>query len=248
MLKKGAIKQALFSSDQYLSSYLFIKRLSGAKRLILNLKSFNTFIQPPHFKIKDLKIACHLLSQDDFMATLDLEDAYLLISVHEDHRKYLRFPFQSEIDEFTALPFGLASAPFIFIKILISAVYWLREKRFAPVNYLDDFLTLGGSFENCEKNVNATRKLLITLGFVVNESKCELTPSRTRKFLSFVLDSYNMRISLADEKRIALRMRTEKFRQKSSCRISDFASLIASLVSACRAVPYGMLYTKALES
>ena len=56
-----------------------------------------------------------------------------------------------------------------------------------------------------------------------------------------------MRISLPDENRIALRIRTKKFRQKSSCRISDFASLIVSLVSACRAVSYGMLYTRGLE-
>ena len=197
--------------------------------------------------MEDLKIACHLLSQNDFMATLDLEDPYLLVSVHEDHRKYLRFSFQTEVYEFTALPFGLASAPFIFTNILKPVVYWLRERGFASVNYLDDFLILGGSFGECENNVNATRKLLTTLGFVINESKCELTPSRTRKLLGFVLDSYNMRISLPDERRIALRIRTEKFRQTSSCRISDFASLIGLLVSACRAVPYGMLYTRSLE-
>lgn len=182
LLAKGAIQHAAFAPDQYLSSYFLIDKTSGGKRFILNLKALNKFVSAPHFKMEDLKTAISLISRNCFMSTIDLEDSYFLIPVSTLHRKYLRFSFRGKIFEFCALPFGLSSAPYIFTKLLKPLATVLREKGFLSVIYLDDFLLIGDTLQECRRNVEETLRLLNSLGFVTNLQKCELSPSQERKF------------------------------------------------------------------
>lgn len=53
-----------------------------------------------------------------------------------------------------------------------------------------------------------------------------------------------MRIILPGDKRVAILERLEKFFKKLSCTIRDFASLIETLNSICRTVPYGRIYLR----
>ena len=59
-----------------------------------------------------------LLRPGDYMMKLDLQDAYFMVPIHEQHKKYLRLQFQNKIYEFQCLPFGLASAPRAFTRLL----------------------------------------------------------------------------------------------------------------------------------
>lgn len=181
------------------------------------------------------------------MATLDLQDAYLSVPVHHSCRKFLRFSFQGIIYEFKALPFGLALAPYVFTKILKPVLSYLREREFLSVNYLDDFLLFGNNVKECNINSKSTIHILSSLGFLINEEKCQLVPSQKIKFLGFILDSHNMSIILPNDKRLALKKRVELFANKSVCKIRNFASLIGSLVSVCRAILYGKVYIRDLE-
>lgn len=197
--------------------------------------------------MEDLGIAMKLMSKNCFMATIDLEDSYFLVPVHKDYRKYLRFSFRAKIFEFCALPFGLATAPYIFTKILRPVAAHLRERGFRSVIYLDDFLLYGESYNNCVENIKATLELLDKLGFVWNSRKCKLIPAQERKFLGFLLNSSTMSIILPEDKRLATLKSLEKYSRKRSCKIRNFASLIGSLNSICKAVPYGKIYLKDFE-
>lgn len=79
--------------EQFISSYFLVKKPDGSNRFIFNLKNLNLFVIQKHFKMEDLRSAKDLLSQGDFMASIDLKDAYFLIPIHEDFRKFLRFRF-----------------------------------------------------------------------------------------------------------------------------------------------------------
>ena len=59
-----------------------------------------------------------LLRPGDYMMKLDLQDAYFMVPIHEQHKKYLRLQFQNKIYEFQCLPFGLSSAPKAFTRLL----------------------------------------------------------------------------------------------------------------------------------
>lgn len=247
LLKKGAIARADPSPDLFLSSFFLIEKSSGGMRFILNLKDLNSYIEPPHFKLEDWRMVVQLMLPNVFMATLDIEDAYLLVKIHPSFRKYLCFKWRNQIFWFLALPFGLSTAPFIFTKIMRAPIAFLREENYQSVVYLDDCLLLGFSELECRKNLQAHINLLTALGFIINFQKSELEPSTERKYLGFIFNSEKQTIAIPGTRRQKLYSLVSKIAKKSACTIRDFASMIGSLNSICPAVRYGLLYTKKFE-
>lgn len=182
-----------------------------------------------------------------WLASLDLEDAYFLVSIHKSHRKYLRFNWRGIIYEFAALPFGLSIAPYIFTKIVRPVVAHLRERGFQSIVYLDDLLLIGLTRGRCEKNVFETIKLLTSLGFLINYEKSNLEPATVCKFLGFNFHSIDQAINIPKSRREKLLTLLCDISKKSTIQIRDFASFIGSIVSVCPAVKYGFLHTKQFE-
>lgn len=64
------------------------------------------------------------------MATLDLKEDYLHIPIYESHRKFLRITVYLDGSvshlQFTPLPFGISSAPYIFTNVVSAVVAVLR--------------------------------------------------------------------------------------------------------------------------
>lgn len=79
-----------------------------------------------------------LVKPNDWMATVDLKDAYFLIPIHSDHQHYLRFQWEGQTYQFHCLPFGLSCAPQVFKKVMKPVVAFLREKSVRLIIYLDD--------------------------------------------------------------------------------------------------------------
>lgn len=224
-----------------------IDKPDGSKRFVLNLKNLNKFILTEHFKLEDVKVACKLVFQGFYMAHLDLKDAYFLIPVHEESRKYLRFYFQNELYEFLVIPFGLCTAPFIFTKLLKPVANYLRNQGFSSVVYLDDFLCIAKNFELCHQNMCATKTLLKKLGFIINEVKSKMTPSTICQFLGVIINSNNMTLELPQNKRLDIFNIINKLENVSSCKIRIFAQFIGKLIAACPTIKYSWLYTKRFE-
>lgn len=201
--------------------------------------------------MEDIRTATRLLNKDFYMVNLDLKEAYFLLPIHSEHTKFLRFYFNEDLYEFTALPFGLCSAPYIFTKILQPVASWLRSQGYLSVRYLDDILCIGKSYNECLENVNKTVECLSKLGFIINYKKSNLTPSKSCTFLGFVLNSDSMCLQLPEEKRIKIFHKIElmmsNVSRKKMITIRDFARFIGTLTSVCPAIPYGWLYTKSFE-
>lgn len=144
------------------------------------------------------------MSRDCLMAAIDLKDAHYLISIHPDHRKFLRFTFLGQLYEFMSMPFGLNTAPYIFTKLMRVVIAHLRQKGYQSVVYLDDILLFGDSYVNCLENVNASLLVLEKLDFIINKEKSRRSPSKTCKFLGFILDSHTMKLALPQDKRMEI--------------------------------------------
>ena len=96
---------------------------------------------PPGYKPKESEFLCELptfqnggnslvtgpVKKGDFMVKLDLKDAYFTVPVWKGHQKFLRFIWKETLWEFACLPFGLASAPRTFTKIMKPVVATLRN-------------------------------------------------------------------------------------------------------------------------
>lgn len=197
--------------------------------------------------MEDYRTVLKLIEHNDYMATIDIQDAYLLVNVDIEYRKKLRFQWRSQIFEFCVLPFGLCTAPFVYTKLLKPVLYKLRLDGHLSVNYLDDFCCIGSSYKQCVENVTATIKLLESLGFIINLNKSHITPTRSCKFLGYIFDTNNMTLSLPHDKKLRIKEKARMFLKLKKCTIRQFAEFLGYLTSACPAVSYGWLYTKLFE-
>ena len=102
------------------------------------------------------------------MVKIDLKDAYLTVPIWQNHQKYLRFLWRDSLLEFACLPFGLASAPRVFTKLLKPVLSILRQGGIRFIVYLDDSLLMAPSVEQVLQHAASTLNLLEGLGFTVN--------------------------------------------------------------------------------
>jgi len=180
------------------------------------------------------------------MGSIDLKDAYFLIPIDKDYRKFLRFMFDSQIYEFTCLPFGLSSSPWVFTKIMKPVMDYLRSRSFLSVIYLD-ILCLGETEAVCRINLQSTLNLLNSLDFIISEKKSKLNPELTCKYLGFVINSVRMTIELPQQKKVNLIDQICKMQKKQCCSIREFAQLIGTLIASCSGVEYSMIHIRSLE-
>lgn len=247
LLQSEFISPCTFCEGQFISPIFTVPKPNGSHRFILNLKELNKFVKVNHFKMEDYRTALKLLYVDYYMCTIDIQDAYFLLSVDKNDRKMLRFRWGPQLYEFNVLPFGLCTAPFVFTKLMKPILEYLRSSGLLSVNYLDDFLCVGSSYEECLFNVNTTCTILQSLGFIINNKKSVLIPKNVCKFLGFVFNTKDMTISLPDEKKQRILNKVSALMCKNKCTIRYFAEFIGLLTSACPAVSYGWMYTKLFE-
>lgn len=243
----GAISTSSYEEGQFISSFFLVPKPDGSQRFILNLKSLNRFLEPPHFKLEDYRTVLKLIYKDCFFTTLDLKDAYFLIPIDSNNRKYLKFTYNGNFYHFNCIPFGLCTAPYVFTKIMKPVLKCLRLKGITCVAYLDDILIISKDQREGEKDVATALELLLYLGFIINYDKSSLIPTQKCKYLGFLFDSVKMLLSLPQSKVDRIVTHISHLQSKSSCKILDFAKLIGKFVAACPAVPYGRVYLKLME-
>lgn len=244
---KGVIKECKTKKGQFLSGIFIVPKPNGSYRLILNLKKLNEFIEKEHFKLEDIKTVIRILNQDDFLVTLDLTDAFHLVSVHEADRMFLRFEFLGQLYEFTCVPFGLCTAPYVFTKIMKPVVYLLRLLGLVLIIYLDDFLILAETYQECLRRLNIVVFILENLGFIINREKSQFLPTRRIRFLGLIFDSFKMCVELPDDKKELIFNQIVRLEKKSNIKIREFAEVIGRLCFATNAVQFGQSHIKKFE-
>ncbi|CAJ0923067.1 unnamed protein product [Ranitomeya imitator] len=100
----------------------------GAVRPILDLKLLNKFVRVRDFRMESLRSVIASLEKGEFLASVDIQDAYLHIPIFPLHQRFLRFAVNNLHFQFTALPFGLASAPRVFTKVMSTVVSILHSR------------------------------------------------------------------------------------------------------------------------
>ena len=86
---QGTAGQGCNSGDNTVPRELCVTNLSSAKkeggqRLVINLKSLNTFVRVDHFNMEGLHTLPDLIRTQDWMIKKDLKDAYLQVPIHPE--------------------------------------------------------------------------------------------------------------------------------------------------------------------
>lgn len=114
LIRKEAVEETLPDEVGYISPMFIVPKKGGKWRPILNLKGLNQYVRKSHFKMEDIRSVKDIIQPGDYMAKLDLREAYFSVPVNHTSRKFLQFRWRNKLLQFTCLPFGLSSAPFVF--------------------------------------------------------------------------------------------------------------------------------------
>ncbi len=117
-----------------------------------------------------------LLKPGDWMAEVNLKDAYFMLPIAQEDKEFLRFSWKAVTYQCNCLPFRLSSAPWVITKTIRPVVATLREPglRF----YMDDILIMAESQDLLRNQVMGLTFLLKNLGFVINYRKSQLEPTQ----------------------------------------------------------------------
>ena len=119
LLLKGAIERVTnVISLGYYNRLFLVPKKTGDLRPVINLSSLNRHMVVLHFKMETQGFICSAIRSQEWTISIDIRDAYLHVPMHQAVRRYLRFMVNKQVYLFTGLPFGLATSPREFTKLL----------------------------------------------------------------------------------------------------------------------------------
>ncbi|CAJ0949104.1 unnamed protein product, partial [Ranitomeya imitator] len=164
----------------------------------------NRRVRLRHFRMESLRSVIASMEAQEFLCSIDIQDTYLHVPIFSGHHRFLRFAVLREHFQFVALPFGLATAPRVFTKIMVALIAILRVRGLVLFPYLDDILIKAPSFSQAHKSLSIVLDTLARFGWLVNQKKSCLIPSQRIIFLGMLFDARQTRVFLPKDKRSTL--------------------------------------------
>ena len=234
-----------------------IEKTNGKVRLIHDCSrpegaSLNAFAWHDHFKYMSLQDAIDVMPQGAFLAKLDLSQAYRSVRIHPSNFSAtgLKWTFAGDdaptylVDR--RLPFGARRSPEIFHE-LGQAVRRIMASKGYPdiIVYLDDFLIVAHSKEECRKTLQVLMETVRRLGFGINYNKVA-GPSQRLTFLGIMLDTVSMTMELPEEKCQEIKDLLHQVYQRRKIKRRELQSLVGKLSWASQCVQGGRTFIRRL--
>lgn len=205
--------------DNYIVSPLgaFQKRNSQKIRLIHDLSyptegSVNSLIDRAEFTLSYASIddAVRLISKLDspaiYLSKMDLKDAYKSIFVSPLDWHLLGFTWHDTAGKCQfyfskVLNFGLRSAPYLFDSIAgpLTKIMLYKGVRDTLIRYVDDFLLIAPSQEECARHLALMLETAREAGFEIQDSKVT-APARVIEFLGIIIDTVRGELRISSER------------------------------------------------
>ena len=247
LVVKGAVELAPLPSPGFYSCLFVVWKTSGSWRPVIDLSHLNRFVDVSPFQMETIQSVLLSVRQGDWMASIDLKEAYLQVPVHPASRHFLRFVFRDNVYQFKALCFGLSTAPQVFTRVMAPVSAILHSMGIRMRRYLDDWLVQSSSRESLLRDLQTVLHLCHELGIVINPQKSNLVPSQVVQYLGVVIDATSFRASPSQERISKLQSTAEEFRSSASPPASLWLSLLGVLSSLAHLVPGGRLRMRSLQ-
>ncbi|KIH69452.1 hypothetical protein ANCDUO_00200 [Ancylostoma duodenale] len=189
-----------------------------------------------------------LLERDDFMVKIDMKDAYFAVPIHEQDRGFLAFQYGGDLFWFTALPFGLSSAPYVYTRIMKAAAAALRRQGIRLLVYLDDWIFFGNTSESVLENANEAMELFSNLGLTVNYEKSQLVPTQIIEFLGLIIDSNNFLFIIPEQKAELIVKEARSLLDRESIPLRCVSRFVGRVIWISMASGISILFLRTLQS
>ena len=247
LIVKGAVEFTPLPSPGFYSYLFVVWKTSGSWRPVIDLSHLNRFVDVSPFQMETIQSVLLSVRQGDWMASIDLKEAYLQVPVHPGSRHFLHFIFRDQVYQFKALCFGHSMAPQVFTRVMAPVSAILHSMGIRMRRYLDDWLVQSSSQASLLRDLQTVLQLCHELGIVVNPQKSNLVPSQVAQYLGVVIDAKTFRASPSQERVSRLLSTAAEFQSSASPPASLWLSLLGVLSSLAHLVPGGRLRMRSLQ-
>jgi hypothetical protein len=213
--------------------------------------SVNDYASSPNkYSFESMDDVSKLIKPGDYIAKLDLKSAYRSVQINEWSQQVTGLKWNINGEDVylrdTKLPFGSKLGPYIF-NILSQAIkrimYSKGYKRMTV--YLDDFLCIGESFEECCNMLLDLLRLVRSLGFNVSYSKL-VDPCQVLTFLGIEVSTIDCTFKLPQDKLDKLKGELIKFYNRKRASKRQLQQLVGLLNWASSVVHGGRVFFRRL--
>ena len=180
----------------------------------------NDYITTRLLKFQTLDDAICALRPHYYMAKIDLRHAYRSVPIHPANFQATGCKWRFTGDDFdtffldTHLLFGAKCSPEIFHRLMQAVRRMMARRGFRDiVVYLDDFLVIGATYQECKEKYDVLLALLPDLGFTISWQKL-VPPTQHLTFLGVQLDTLTCTTTLLPEKLKEFQTLVAQFRNK----------------------------------
>ena len=248
LMHKLVVERVVVKSSLAFYNRLFLAPKPNRKwRPILDLSRLNLFLSTGTFKMETPETMRLSLKEGEWVTSLDFSDAYFHIPIAQRSRKYLRFFLFNQTFQFTALPFGLATAPLEFTKVVKEVKLMAQAKGIRIHQYLDDWLLRAPSPELCLQHTQTLLALCQQLGWIINLNKSELVPKQVFNFVGYWFDLITGRVLPTQDQWETLQEKLRFMKDRHQCTVRQFMSLIGLLTATEKQVCSGRLHMRPIQ-
>ena len=211
------------SSLGYYSRLFLVPKPMKWWRPVIDLSILNNHLHVPTFKLETAESIRKSIRKGECVTSIDLTDTYFHVPIHPQSQKYLRFQTKKGVFQFQALPFGVATAPLEFTRIVKEVKLIAQAKNLRIHQYLDDWLLRSPTKDQCLKD---------------SENLVKFVP-RTR---------LAHHLALPTQKKLDwLKVQTVSIRKSLVLTPRKLMSLIGTLASLEKTVPLGRLHMRPFQ-
>lgn len=208
----------------------------------VNLYTSNVFTSFEFVKFDEI---LSMVQKGSFMATTDLKSAYRSVMIHPSNRTFFGLKWEVDgesqflVDNFIC--FGAKVAPGCFSRLTDSVVRMMKSRNITCYSYLDDFICISPTWEECQRQQLILIRLLRSLGFYISWAKVT-SPSKKCKFLGIMIDSDQMCLSLPQKKKLRLNNVLLNWKKRVSVSKLQLQKLLGFLSHCAKVIKGGRLY------
>ena len=250
LAKIGCIRE-VSRDDACIISPLGLVSNSGKDRLILDLRYVNSLLKSYRFKYEDLRTFRDIFEPGDWFFKFDYKAGYHHVDILPQHQQYLAFAWgEGQLKRyyvFTVLPFGLATATYVFTKIQKALVKHWRAQGIKIFTYLEDGIGGGPIKEISQAISRRVQSDVDSSGFLWHPEKSSWEPSQSGEVLGFLVDLEKGFFQVPDRRIKGLQERLKCISQGPHHTARDVAQITGTIVSMGLALgPVARLWTRGL--
>ncbi|KAA6326490.1 MAG: hypothetical protein EZS28_053945, partial [Streblomastix strix] len=159
------------------------KKALGKHRRIISCKTVNQLLNIEHFHIEGLTDARKIFINQGQAIMCDLHQAYSHLPVSTALHQYMAFRIRKQTFQYITVPFGIGTAPRLFIKVMRVGLAHLKPKEILITAQLDDGMARFQTRAQAEEGIKLITSLLTSLKLTINFQKSITIPCHTPKYL-----------------------------------------------------------------